>query len=114
MVVLEDMERAQARGQKSMPRLSAMVRTLMVRYGCAFGEGAVRCMELALAGFDGNGIRFCRLHQCPRHLDTIGDISELNAVREVFGKRGYLPILPREIPDGAFAWCDGVRNLIRC
>ena len=57
MVVLEDYERAKARGAKIYAEI--------VGYGAnsdghdmvaPSGEGAVRCMELALAGFDGNGL----------------------------------------------------------
>ena len=57
MVVLEDMEHALARG--------ATIHAEIVGYGAnsdghdmvaPSGEGAVRCMELALAGFDGKAI----------------------------------------------------------
>ena len=55
MIVLEDMDRALARGAKIYAEI--------VGYGAnsdghdmvaPSGEGAARCMELALAGFDGN------------------------------------------------------------
>ena len=95
MVVLEDMERAKARGAKIYAEI--------VGYGAnsdgadmvaPSGEGAVRCMELALAGFDGNGIEtpvdYINAHGTST---PVGDISELNAVREVFGKRDYLPMV---------------------
>ena len=95
MVVLEDMERAQARGAKIYAEI--------VGYGAnsdgadmvaPSGEGAVRCMELALAGFDGNGIDASVDYINAHGTSTpVGDISELNAVREVFGKRGYLPMV---------------------
>ena len=57
MVVVEDMEHALARG--------ATIHAEIVGYGAnsdghdmvaPSGEGAVRCMELALAGFDGNAL----------------------------------------------------------
>ena len=93
MVVLEDYERAKARGAKIYAEI--------VGYGAnsdghdmvaPSGEGAVRCMELALAGFDGNGldgqVDYINAHGTST---PVGDIRELEAVREVFGKRGYLP-----------------------
>ena len=56
------------------------------------GEGAVRCMELALAGFDGNALTdkvdYINAHGTST---PVGDVKELDAVREVFGPRGYLP-----------------------
>ena len=93
MVVLEDMERAKARGAK--------IYAEVVGHGAnsdghdmvaPSGEGAVRCMELALAGFDGNGldapVDYINAHGTST---PVGDIKELEAVREVFGPRDYLP-----------------------
>ena len=52
----------------------------------------MRCMELALAGFDGNGldapVDYINAHGTST---PVGDIKELEAVREVFGPRDYLP-----------------------
>jgi 3-oxoacyl-[acyl-carrier-protein] synthase-1 len=93
MVVLEDMDHAIARGAKIYAEL--------VGYGAnsdgddmvaPSGEGAVRCMELALAGFDGNAltdkIDYINAHGTST---PVGDVKELDAVRSVFGPRGYLP-----------------------
>ena len=93
MVVLEEYERAKARGAKIYAEI--------VGYGAnsdghdmvaPSGEGAVRCMELALAGFDGAGLEgqvdYINAHGTST---PVGDMRELEAVREVFGKRGYLP-----------------------
>ena len=95
MVVLEDMDRAIARGAKIYAEL--------VGYGAnsdghdmvaPSGEGAVRCMELALAGFDGNAlinqVDYINAHGTST---PVGDVKELDAVREVFGPRGYLPVV---------------------
>ena len=95
MVVLEDMDRAIARGAKIYAEL--------VGYGAnsdghdmvaPSGEGAVRCMELALAGFDGNALTdqvdYINAHGTST---PVGDVKELDAVREVFGPRGYLPVV---------------------
>ena len=95
MVVLEDMDHALARGAKIYAEL--------VGYGAnsdgddmvaPSGEGAVRCMELALAGFDGNTLTdkvdYINAHGTST---PVGDVKELEAVRSVFGPRGYLPVV---------------------
>ncbi len=95
MVVLEDYEHARARGAKIYAEI--------VGYGAnsdghdmvaPSGEGAQRCMELALAGFDQNGLKqpvdYINAHGTST---PVGDIKELEAVRMVFGPRGYLPVV---------------------
>ena len=95
MVVLEDMEHAKARGAKIYAEL--------VGYGAnsdgadmvaPSGEGAVRCMELALAGFDGKGITD-KIDYINAHGTStpVGDIKELEAIKTVFSPRGYLPVV---------------------
>ncbi|MDC1406936.1 beta-ketoacyl-ACP synthase I [Candidatus Puniceispirillum sp.] len=95
MVVLENMDHAVARGAKIYAEL--------VGYGAnsdgadmvaPSGEGAVRCMELALAGFDGNKLTdkvdYINAHGTST---PVGDVKELDAVRTVFGPRGHLPVV---------------------
>ena len=95
MVVLEDYDRAKARGAKIYAEI--------VGYGAnsdghdmvaPSGEGAQRCMELALAGFDGNGLTqpvdYINAHGTST---PVGDVKELEAVHAVFGARGYLPVV---------------------
>jgi len=95
MLVLEDYEHAKARGAKIYAEI--------VGYGAnsdghdmvaPSGEGAVRCMELALAGFDGrtltDKVDYINAHGTST---PVGDIKELDAVRAVFGPRGYLPVV---------------------
>ena len=95
MVVLEDMDHALARRAKIYAEL--------VGYGAnsdgddmvaPSGEGAVRCMELALAGFDDNALTdkvdYINAHGTST---PVGDVKELDAVRSVFGPRGYLPVV---------------------
>ena len=95
MVVLEDMDHAVARGAKIYAEL--------VGYGAnsdgadmvaPSGEGAVRCMELALAGFDGNKLTdkvdYINAHGTST---PVGDVKELDAVRTVFGSLGHLPVV---------------------
>jgi 3-oxoacyl-[acyl-carrier-protein] synthase I len=90
IVVLEELETAKARGAK--------IYAEVIGYGATSdgadmvapsGEGALRCMQMALGGFEG----------APRHnrpvdyINThgtstpVGDITELDAIRSVFGER---------------------------
>ena len=92
MVVLEDMDHALARGAKIYAEL--------VGYGAnsdgedmvaPSGEGALRCMELALNGFDDkkltDKVDYINAHGTST---PVGDVKELDAVRNVFEPRGYL------------------------
>ena len=81
MLVLESLEHAQARG--------ATIYAEIVGYGATSdghdmvapsGEGAVRCMQQALATVDGT-IDYINAHGTST---PAGDITELNAVREAF------------------------------
>lgn len=84
VVVLEELEHARARGAKIYAEL--------VGYGATSdgydmvqpsGEGAVRCMRQAMAAAHGP-IDYINAHGTST---PIGDIKELQAVREVFGDR---------------------------
>jgi 3-oxoacyl-[acyl-carrier-protein] synthase-1 len=82
MLVLEDLEHARRRG--------ARIHAELVGYGISSdgadmvapsGEGAVRCMRMALDAA-GDGIDYINTHGTSTPL---GDITELQALREVFG-----------------------------
>ncbi|WP_140908680.1 beta-ketoacyl-ACP synthase I [Cognatiluteimonas lumbrici] len=82
MLVLEDLERAKARG--------ARIHAELVGYGVTSdgvdmvapsGEGAVRCMRMALQSVD-TPVDYLNTHGTSTPL---GDIVELQAVREAFG-----------------------------
>jgi 3-oxoacyl-[acyl-carrier-protein] synthase-1 len=86
MLVLEDYERAKARG--------ARIHAELVGYGVTSdgadmvapsGEGAVRCMRMAMAGLDGQGVG--RIDYLNTHGTStpVGDIIELEAVQGAFG-----------------------------
>jgi 3-oxoacyl-[acyl-carrier-protein] synthase-1 len=88
ILVLEDYEHAIARG--------ARIHAELVGYGVTSdgadmvaptGEGAVRCMRMALAGFPGGTpvgtIDYLNTHGTSTPL---GDVTEIDAVREVFGE----------------------------
>jgi 3-oxoacyl-[acyl-carrier-protein] synthase I len=89
MLVLEDMAHARARG--------ATVLAELLGYGATSdgadmvapsGEGAVRCMRQALSGIDPARVTYINTHGTST---PAGDITELGAIREVFG--GAVPPL---------------------
>ncbi|WP_276567986.1 beta-ketoacyl synthase N-terminal-like domain-containing protein, partial [Escherichia coli] len=82
MLVLEDYDHAVARG--------AHIHAELIGYGVTSdgadmvapsGEGAVRCMKMALQGID-RPLDYLNTHGTSTPL---GDVTELNAIREVFG-----------------------------
>lgn len=84
MLVLEDYDRARARG--------ARIHAVLAGYGVTSdgadmvapsGEGAVRCMHMALEGVDAP-VDYLNTHGTSTPL---GDLVELRAVREAFGDR---------------------------
>lgn len=85
ILVLEEYEHAKARGAK--------IYAEVVGYGAnsdgydmvaPSGEGAVRCMKLALEGVEGN-VDYINTHGTST---PVGDTKELEAIREVFGDGG--------------------------
>ncbi|HEX7382469.1 MAG TPA: beta-ketoacyl-ACP synthase I [Nevskiaceae bacterium] len=82
MVVLEELEHARKRGARIYAELVGFGVTAdgfdMVKPS---GEGAVRCMRQALEGV-GRPIEYLNTHGTST---PSGDVTELNAVREVFG-----------------------------
>jgi 3-oxoacyl-[acyl-carrier-protein] synthase-1 len=87
MLVLEERERAIARGAKIYGEL--------VGYGAnsdgfdmvaPSGEGAARCMRKALEGFDGKGVGKIDYINPHGTGTPVGDEREIAAIREVFGK----------------------------
>ncbi|MGN6512268.1 MAG: beta-ketoacyl-ACP synthase I [Lysobacteraceae bacterium] len=86
MLVLEDYGHAKARGARILAEL--------VGYGVTSdgadmvapsGEGAVRCMRMALAGLDGQGVGPVDYLNTHGTATPVGDVVELQAVREAFG-----------------------------
>ncbi len=89
ILVIEEMERAKARGAKIYAEI--------VGYGAnsdgydmvaPSGEGAARCMKIAMQGMDGKGlpgpIRYLNTHGTGT---PVGDSKEMEAVRSVFGDK---------------------------
>ena len=84
VVVLEELEHARARGAKIYAEL--------VGYGATSdgfdmvapsGEGAARCMRLAMSNLNGQKIDYINPHATSTQ---IGDVKEIEAIREVFGE----------------------------
>ena len=83
-VVLEELNQAQARGAKIYAEI--------IGYGATSdgadmvapsGKGAVRCMKMALAGLGNTKIDYINAHGTST---PVGDIIEIDAMREVFGE----------------------------
>lgn len=83
MLVLEDYDRAKARGAKIYAEIVGYAANSdgydMV---APSGEGAVRCMQLAMATTGGRKIDYLNPHGTST---PVGDSKEMGAVREVFG-----------------------------
>lgn len=90
VVVLEELEHAKARGAKIYGEL--------VGYGATSdgadmvapsGEGAVRCMQMALAGLS-EPVDYINTHGTST---PVGDLKELQAIAEVFRGRNQTPFI---------------------
>ena len=95
MVVLEERDRALKRGAKIYGEIvGAAANSDGFDMVAPSGEGAVRCMNLALKGYDGNGfaqnVDYINTHGTST---PVGDIQELDAIKKVFAESGYLPYI---------------------
>jgi 3-oxoacyl-[acyl-carrier-protein] synthase-1 len=97
IVVLEELEVARARGAK--------IYAEVIGYGATSdgadmvapsGEGALRCMRLALEGFPDAARRNMPVNYINSHGTStpVGDITELDAIRTVFGDKLPPHVLP--------------------
>jgi len=88
MLVLEDMDRARARGARIYAEIVGYAANSdgydMV---APSGEGAARCMRLALEGAGGRSIDYLNPHGTGT---PVGDSKEMGAVRDVFGAKAPL------------------------
>ncbi len=110
MLVLEELEHAKARGAK--------IYAEVVGYGATSdganmvapsGEGAVRCMQQALATVD-TPVDYINTHGTST---TVGDIAELDAMREVFGD-ATPPFSSSKSLCGHSLGAAGVQEAIHC
>jgi 3-oxoacyl-[acyl-carrier-protein] synthase I len=85
VLVLEELERAKARGAKIYGEIVGYAATSdgfdMVSPS---GEGAVRCMRLAMQGSDGKGVGKIDYINPHATATPVGDLKEIEAIREVF------------------------------
>lgn len=111
VVVLEEYERAKARGAKIYGEL--------IGYGAnsdghdmvqPSGEGAVRCMRQALATIGGRKVGYLNSHGTST---PIGDIKEIEALREVFGGNPP-PVSSTKSLTGHSLGATGVQEAIYC
>jgi len=113
VVVLEELEHAKARG--------ARIYAEIVGYGATSdghdmvapsGEGAVRCMRQALATVK-TPVSYVNTHGTST---PVGDITELDAIRQVFGERGQpLPhVSSTKSMTGHSLGATGVQEAIYC
>ena len=86
VLVLEELEHAKARGAKIYCEVAGYGATSdgydMV---APSGEGAARCMKLALKGLDGKGVPKIDYINPHGTGTPVGDAREIDAIREVFG-----------------------------
>jgi 3-oxoacyl-[acyl-carrier-protein] synthase-1 len=110
MLVLEELEHAKARGAKIYAEI--------VGYGATSdgdnmvapsGEGAVRCMQQAIATVD-SPIEYVNTHGTST---PVGDIAELDAMREVFGD-DVPPFSSSKSLCGHSLGAAGVQEAIHC
>jgi 3-oxoacyl-[acyl-carrier-protein] synthase I len=113
VLIIEERERARARG--------ARIYGEVVGYGATSdgfdmvapsGEGAVRCMQQALAGFDGKGVGVPVDYINPHGTGTpVGDAKEIDAIRAVF-KNAVPPISSTKSLTGHSLGAIGVQEAI--
>jgi 3-oxoacyl-[acyl-carrier-protein] synthase-1 len=110
MLVLEELEHARARGAKIYAEI--------IGYGATSdgadmvapsGEGAVRCMQQAIATVDG-GIDYINTHGTST---PVGDMAEIRAIREVFGN-DMPPFSSSKSLCGHSLGAAGVHEAIHC
>jgi 3-oxoacyl-[acyl-carrier-protein] synthase-1 len=112
VVVLEELEHARARGAKIYGEIAGYGATSdgydMV---APSGEGAVRCMRMALEGID-VPIDYINPHATST---PIGDLKEMEAIREVFGAGERCPpISATKSLTGHSLGATGVQETIYC
>lgn len=113
IVVLEEYEHAKARGAK--------IYAEVLGYGATSdgydmvapsGEGAVRCMQLALQGHDGKVIEKVDYINTHGTSTPVGDTKELEAIREVFGANNPVAIASTKSLSGHALGAAGVNEAI--
>ena len=115
VLVIEEMEHAKARGAKIYAEIVGYAATSdgfdMV---APSGEGAARCMRMALQGMDGKGlpapIQYLNTHGTGT---PVGDAKEMEAVRAVFGDKPPL-ISSTKALTGHSLGAAGAQEAVNC
>ncbi len=114
VVVLEELEHARARGAKIYAEVTGYAATSdgadMV---APSGEGAMRCMKHALKDIGKGRVSYINTHGTST---VAGDITELNALREVFASRGedVPPLSSTKSMTGHSLGATGAQEAIYC
>jgi 3-oxoacyl-[acyl-carrier-protein] synthase-1 len=88
VVVLEALDRAKARGAKIYGEITGYAANADAHDMVApSGEGAARCMRLAMADLGGRRIDYLNAHGTGT---PVGDLKEIEAIRQVFGDQAPL------------------------
>jgi 3-oxoacyl-[acyl-carrier-protein] synthase-1 len=112
VVVLEELEHAKARGAKIYAEITGYGATSDGHDMVApSGEGAVRCMHQALKGLDDRAISYINTHGTST---PVGDITELDAIRQVFQERDMPHISATKSMTGHSLGATGVQEAIYC
>lgn len=114
MLVLEAYEHALARGARILAELTGYGATSDgVDMVAPSGEGAERCMQMALAGWDGQHVGRVDYLNTHGTSTVLGDITELQAVRRVFGD-DVPPLSSTKALSGHALGAAGVHEAIYC
>lgn len=112
VLVLEELEHAKARGAKIYGEVAGYGATSdgfdMV---APSGEGAVRCMQMALKGFDGRAVPTIDYINPHGTGTPVGDEREIQAIRDVFGQ-AIPPIAATKALTGHSLGAIGVQEAI--
>lgn len=111
VVVLEELEHAKARGAKIYAEVTGYGATSDGHDMVApSGEGAVRCMKQALSTIK-TPVTYINTHGTST---PVGDITELNAIREVFAGKDIPHISATKSMTGHSLGATGVQEAIYC
>jgi 3-oxoacyl-[acyl-carrier-protein] synthase-1 len=117
MLVLEAYEHAMARGARIHAELTGYgVTSDGADMVAPSGEGAVRCMHMALRGLEGQGEGVGTIDYINTHGTSTpaGDVVELEAVREVFGTDRVPPLSSTKALTGHSLGAASVHEAIYC
>lgn len=113
MVVLEDLDRALARGAPILAEVTGFAATSDGHDMVApSGEGGERAMRLALATIpEGRSVSYINAHGTST---PVGDVGEVEAVRRVFGEGKTPPISSTKSMTGHSQGATGAQEAIYC